>query len=104
MKKCPACKKEVMEHFDTCFHCGQVLKVEGYSTFSQRIYEDSATSFAVYILLVFVAIFFPLLGILLGLLMAKNLKGFSRVLVFLGMMMFVFRVIGVAVFVLLLGM
>jgi hypothetical protein len=104
MKKCPACGQEVMENFDTCFHCGQVLKVERYSTFSQRIYGDSATSSVVYILLVFVAIFFPLLGILLGLLMAKNLKGFSRVLIFLGSMMFVFRAIGLAIFVIFLGM
>jgi uncharacterized membrane protein YvbJ len=62
MKKCPKCGADVMEDFDTCFSCGYELDgLKNEQVKNTTIVNNMDANF----LFVFVAFFFPFIGLIL---------------------------------------
>lgn len=92
MGTCPSCGKEVMENFDTCFHCGEGLtrnlkvKSLSYKRLSDQV-------FLWYVL----ALFFPIIGVIIALSIRREDKELASRILLVVYISFVFYAIMVAI-------
>jgi len=93
MKTCPNCGKEVMEDFDTCFHCGEELLIRKRETYRNHQQGMSDQVFLFYIL----ALFFPLIGLIIALGVRRKDRELARKVLLVIYVSFVFYAIMVAI-------
>ena len=93
MKRCPRCNEEVMENFDTCFHCGESLLVK--KTRKDKVQRQlmSDQVFLFYI----IALFFPVIGLVIAFSLRRKDAELTRKILLVIYVSFVFYAIMVAI-------